>query len=36
MILLESWKAVEHESDSDTNRSWSPWNSPQELRKETG
>ena len=28
-------KAVEYESDSNTNYSWSPWNSPQESGKET-
>ena len=26
---------MENEDDSDTNRSWSPWNSPREYEKET-
>ena len=26
-------KVVEHKGDSDTNHSWSPWNSPKETGK---
>ena len=33
---LRAEKVVEHEGDSDTNHSRNPWNSLEELEKETG
>ena len=36
MDLKRSDKVLEHEDDSDTNCSWSPWNICQEPEKEIG
>ena len=33
---LRAKKAVEHESDSDTNCDWHTWNDPQRVRKRAG
>ena len=35
-LTRELKKAMEQESDGDTNRRWSPWNNPYEPEKEIG